>query len=282
MLSGKPEMPKTLYKYRSWDDKNHRRMLWHNEIYFASPRDFNDPFDSHILLLLERMTHSQQVGYVAHLLILQNPGLSQPEARSEAEKQVDQGLLTRQDIVKELRKKQQEQRDEWGIFTASSDRANILMWSHYADRHRGFCVGLDYRPLLTFFDHFRSRPGLPDLYVRIAPVQYAREYPMLVPNELGDEEYHKRQFTAKSCHWTYEEEWRLVMFDVCGPLQRAVELPAELITEVILGCRMSEENTQDEEEIKAVLRMREPKPKLFRATKKKLEFGLEIEPIKDY
>ncbi len=35
----------TLYKYRSWAEKRHVDILTKNEIYFASPADFNDPFD---------------------------------------------------------------------------------------------------------------------------------------------------------------------------------------------------------------------------------------------
>ena len=34
-----------LYKYRSWYDKNHKKCLTQNELYFAAPDDLNDPFD---------------------------------------------------------------------------------------------------------------------------------------------------------------------------------------------------------------------------------------------
>jgi len=37
--------PAILYKYRDWNTKHHRRVLAHNEIYFASPQTLNDPFD---------------------------------------------------------------------------------------------------------------------------------------------------------------------------------------------------------------------------------------------
>lgn len=47
---GNPEkdMPSILYKYRNWKDDYHKGLLTHNEIYFASPKDFNDPYDCRI------------------------------------------------------------------------------------------------------------------------------------------------------------------------------------------------------------------------------------------
>ena len=44
------DIPKTLYKYRIWDEVGQekqlsRRILTDNEVYLASPDQFNDPFD---------------------------------------------------------------------------------------------------------------------------------------------------------------------------------------------------------------------------------------------
>ena len=41
-------MSQILYKYRCWDDENHRRILEEGEIFFVSPKEFNDPFDCRI------------------------------------------------------------------------------------------------------------------------------------------------------------------------------------------------------------------------------------------
>ena len=38
-------LPQVLYKYRSWNDKHHKRFLSSAEFYFAHPLSFNDPFD---------------------------------------------------------------------------------------------------------------------------------------------------------------------------------------------------------------------------------------------
>src|ERR1700754_1158337 len=42
------DFPPIVYKYRTWTDINHQRMLRNNELYLSSPADFNDPFDCRI------------------------------------------------------------------------------------------------------------------------------------------------------------------------------------------------------------------------------------------
>jgi hypothetical protein len=269
-------LPKTLYKYRSWDDKYHRHMLWHNEIYFASPKDFNDPFDSQILLQYERMTFSEQVDYYANALLAQTPGLEPEEARSKAEKAIAEESRDKSEGLRIGRLAQQRLRDAWGVFTATTEPANILLWSHYASEHKGFCVGLDTARVDGLMGDLREKRQLTALAVR---VEYCVKYPALVPNKLSDKEYFRGQFGIKYHDWKYEREWRLLLcHNRLKTFERTVSLDPQTISEVILGCAIP---PSDEDEIKAVLRMREHKPKLFRAVKKELEFGLDIVPI-DY
>jgi hypothetical protein len=42
------ELPKTLYKYRDWNNKYHRKLISKQELYFPKPSEFNDPFDGNI------------------------------------------------------------------------------------------------------------------------------------------------------------------------------------------------------------------------------------------
>ncbi len=42
------EFPEIIYKYRDWNNPLHRSVLMYNELYLASPKDFNDPFDCRI------------------------------------------------------------------------------------------------------------------------------------------------------------------------------------------------------------------------------------------
>jgi len=79
-----------------------------------------------------------------------------------------------------------------GIVSLAESLDNILMWSHYADSHRGMAIRLD-----------SSHDFLSDLvrvrYVSEIP-DFRREYPDVSFAELY----------FKSTHWSYEQEWRLV------------------------------------------------------------------------
>ena len=41
----KGEFPEILYKYRSWDDSFHKKVITHRELFFSPPTWFEDPKD---------------------------------------------------------------------------------------------------------------------------------------------------------------------------------------------------------------------------------------------
>lgn len=90
----------------------------------------------------------------------------------------------------------------------STDNASTLMWSHYADSNRGICAEYDFNTT----ESFRQM---------IFPVAYSHK-PIDVSDLLNDE---KRQICPypldvavlcsalnKASVWSYENEWRLVLF----------------------------------------------------------------------
>ena len=77
----------------------------------------------------------------------------------------------------------------------SEKRDNPVQWSHYADGHKGVCLGFD----------------IPDDHV--AKVKYETARPMvdmkkLFPNQTAGEEEINRWLNVKYDHWRYEQEWR--------------------------------------------------------------------------
>jgi hypothetical protein len=261
-------LPPVLYKYRSWDDKNHRRMLWHSEIYFASPKDFNDPFDCKIPIDYTKLPDGEVIDRLK-----QTPMLANCDAKVLLEVWHQGGL--KDDPT--LRRMIIESMDDWtdghyGFFSLASIRDELLMWSHYGDSHRGFCVGFDVHRL-------SAELGITGRFVdderEWMKIDYCRTMPVLQPRSLLDLDTVRRRYTTKACCWSHEGEYR-----VAGnkPGEVVVCPDSDIIIEVILGCAMPE---SDKQEIISVLKMREHKPKLFQATKKELEFGLDIVPI-DY
>ena len=78
--------------------------------------------------------------------------------------------------------------------------SNILMWSHYANAHKGFVVGFD-----TSWENFRLGWGL-------FPVEYSDDRAIVdfVPMRGLEHEEVFRLAKTKSKHWSYELEYRQI------------------------------------------------------------------------
>lgn len=114
--------------------------------------------------------------------------------------------------------------DTTGIFCLSEVNDNPLMWSHYADSHKGVCI--EYSPS----DHQLFGCDL-------TAVHYAKSYPKLSSADHPDSAYVRKYLSTKSDHWKHESEWRII-YDKLG-VQIA---PPEDLTAVILGCEISNDD----------------------------------------
>lgn len=129
------------------------------------------------------------------------------------------------------------QRSKGAICCFSEMWNQPLMWSHYAESHRGYCL------------KFKIRHELTDAYPDLVPlsVVYTEERPevsmldlMISADSLGSDEFREvsdRVFNAlwyqKSSHWEYEREWRVNARSESGAGYKTV-MCLELC-EVILG-----------------------------------------------
>jgi len=87
-----------------------------------------------------------------------------------------------------LRKTKQELSDEHGILCFSKSWRNPVLWGHYADRHRGLCLGFEIpRGVLGKVRYLDSRWPVPDVF---------------------DMRFVKRLLYTKFSHWRYEQEYR--------------------------------------------------------------------------
>jgi hypothetical protein len=76
-----------------------------------------------------------------------------------------------------------------GLLCFAPDWSNPVMWGHYADRHRGLCLGFD----------------VPDQY--LIPVEYVSSRQELTP--LTEPAIRSMSIRTKFEHWSYEREIRL-------------------------------------------------------------------------
>ena len=129
-----------------------------------------------------------------------------------------------------------------GILCLTEAPDDILMWAHYACSHEGFVVEFD--PEASFFSQKRSEK---DEFRHLRPVHYSNIRPLLT--------FDNADFSAmltKSEHWSYEREWRMMValpdassvLTVGGKDFHLFAFPPSIIKSVILGSRMSQENSE--------------------------------------
>lgn len=251
--------PPVLYKYYAFDEWTHN-IFERNEIYFQSPDCFNDPFDSKISTTYEG-TEKQRI---SRLIEFWRKGPAKDGKEEDLRLQAVDVVRKCQDIpliLRTLERSVERRRKQMGIFCMTSEPDNILMWSHYAEAHTGFCLAFNTG------NRFFSR-ALP-----IKDEGYRIDRPCLNLIEPIDPDKIVEALLTKAIGWKYEHEWRIVDHKN-GP---GVQIyPSEALSSVILGCRISPENRQ---RITQWCLARKPRPTLYWAEEKDREFGIDIIPI---
>lgn len=76
---------------------------------------------------------------------------------------------------------------------------SILMWSHYAQNHTGFCIEYDFEENNMF-------------YKRLYPVKYTKDRCAISKADMSNSNTHwiYKTICSKSDVWSYEKEWRIV------------------------------------------------------------------------
>lgn len=275
---GTDTLPPRLYKHRRWTDdygkvvQHSRVMLSHNAIYFSSARKFNDPFDCRIRIEFEEVSDTYIRERMIHLLKKRTPNISDADLQATVDFEMSQRTWENLDALQKWQEKNQERMFNQGIFGLSEPKDNLLMWSHYADKHGGFCVGFDSQRLEDFFDRLFVNDGT---IIDSRIVQYVPDYPVFYFHGMDEEEFYVQPLITKSAVWEYEEEYRFILMDKANV---QYSLDNGIIVEVIFGCEMPDEHKN---EIKDVLREKGSKVQLFEARKKDKSFGLDFIPI-DY
>ena len=264
-----PDFPQILYKYRRFDKKGHSLDILRNgELYHTSISKLNDPFDCAISYTFDASMLDMRK-YAGDVVKRHFPEASKEERRvkiKEMEAKItapNWGEGARQDI-QEIRE------DEFGICCLSTPRDNLLLWAHYADEHRGLCIGLSTEKLgIVQLGLVKSRVLLDLLKVEYSPdmPQISIIDSMLRPD--GKEDIYT-MISTKSSDWKYEKEYRLVYW---GHPDGKLSVGREAIAEVILGCRCSDANRE-----KTLAVMPDGVP-VYQAEQKERIFGLDFDKI---
>lgn len=267
--------PELLYKFRTWNDKFHKRVLNENELYFSSPNLFNDPFDTKIYPNYGLLKTDEDIKNYINIeviptinKVLENNTIDTNylyNRLSEVEKKIINGTWE----IEMNKIWDDNYENNLGIISFSTEKngvtplSNLLLWSHYADQHKGFCVVFNGKNLGDAIIKWSS--GNSGGYV-----QY-EEYPQI--NPIGSD-FQKSQYiknTTKSPYWSYENEYRFIEVNI-GIINRIFNFTNDCVSRVIVGCAASQ-STYDE--ISAICK--DKNWPIFKAIKRKYAFELDFE-----
>lgn len=218
-------LPPKFYKYRSLATKEERdrveSIIFDHKIYFTAPSSFNDPFDCRPVFDTTASKTTIRNRYSDSREKLDGH-LSRQQRREDNRAMLrDPFRDPRRPLVK------MDMQDEFteyltkktGVFCVTTVRDDILMWSHYADCHRGICLEFD---------------GTKNLMQHASQIIYTEER---VPIRLYSDDNSamlKKALLTKSNHWEYENEWRLLRYKE-GPGEERFE--PENLTGIIFGAQ---------------------------------------------
>lgn len=187
--------PKKLYKYYSTAILN-LIALKNQQIFFSSQSRFNDPFDSPKHIINPQFKEADFQRAWREYCLEQN-------ARGENKNVSDKSISEVPSWFKEQHKtsvleffKEKNAFNTTGIFCLSEKNDDILMWSHYAENHKGFVLEFD-----TSFEPFNKS----------FPIEYLDDISPISSTKLfyGDStRFVQNMLCKKYRNWAYEYEWR--------------------------------------------------------------------------
>jgi hypothetical protein len=136
-----PELPCYLYKYRPLSGENVQRVeaiICDNELYFAPPLSFNDPFDCKPYFV-DAASIAEKEKYIHQLLLREYPSL-QPFVHTEEAKRIVRDPRNFQYYLETANSHFAKVAQTMGVLSLSAINNDLLMWAHYADSHKGICL----------------------------------------------------------------------------------------------------------------------------------------------
>lgn len=176
--------PVKMYRYMRFDeywDKN----IFEGQVYLSEASSLNDPFDC-----LVYVNHKTYIEYMFQAVCYIFPGIDRNVLRETVKSSIDD----------EIDKQIFEMKKKFRVACFSENSKSPLMWAHYADSHRGFCLEYDLTQIPKGYKY------------GILPVVYSdKRYDATNAIIAKNTNLLMNPYYFKSSHWKYEKEWRMVI-----------------------------------------------------------------------
>jgi len=250
--------PKILYRYECLNDKK-LKALQNAYLYLPSAAELNDPYE---FISFKNRSNISDEKYIEAFWITKTaqmnvsgcfdnkqiqkiiePHWPTNESKVEFIKNYIDELTT--EILQDIKK-------NWGILSLIADPNNLLLWSHYADSHKGYCLGFDRD---VFYEAYPNEVFYPvtysDDYPTVNMIYFIENFKTsmkifwggsITPDEIMDI-FSKSGFfkpmTTKNKIWELEKEWRWIKMNSAGD---KVPFPKGFLKRIIFGKKMTDDH----------------------------------------
>ncbi len=258
----------TLYKYFPINE-NLLATLNKSQLWFSDPITFNDPYDCNLDVYLEMdfdlmLKHFTDINN--HFRKKGHRYLEEIDLKAR----VNYLFINPEEIKKFSRQTIRSRIESYGVCCFSKKENNLLLWSHYADKHSGVCLK---------FDVNRDK----DFFYNPYEVQYPAKYPVFNYFRKTDRTLEgkisglaQHLLATKSKDWEYEEEVRVVRDGLDGAYRGLIDIRKDALVEVIFGYKTTDLNINL---VKNILRENDYSVLTFKMHLLETSFGLAKKPI---
>lgn len=208
-------LPEFFYKFTNVERAI--EIIKNRQLWFSRPENFNDPFDCNINLIDFEPTEKQ-----IELVINDKVKRNRKTRREEIKKNKRNAYR----IINQFSEQSNEMFQNSGICCFSEKHENILLWSHYAQNHKGICLGFSKK--------------ITEIASMTGKVKYADHYKKAPFFKMNGEAVYHLIFT-KSKDWSYEQEIRAVRILDNGK----TDFDISNLTEIIFGCKTENKVVQE-------------------------------------
>ena len=184
-----------LYHWEKFCEKRLHALLRDRRIYCSKPTSFNDPWDCKPHFNTEILHDpAERLKHARWAIDLYKRKNSMPSAAQEHMRQTFlHNPVAADKLINQLSGEMASSIDEqYRVYCLGPDPKNLLMWSHYADSHRGICLEFSLSN---------------NIFCAALKCEYSSAFPIMTLHDDSDEAA-LLSLLAKSDVWSYEKEYR--------------------------------------------------------------------------
>lgn len=259
-------IPSKLYKYRPVNEFSLNN-LEEDTVWLNSPNDYNDPYEFYENIDFKELSNAINKKHIDELLEMMTSKIQVSQEIIEKAKESDEPIeiigkaLMKENQYSDLKietffsfiseyvaknnqrlisEKLEFIQDSMKVSSFCEENNQFLMWSHYSDSHRGFCIEYDTdcwkksdlrrRILFPVLYQDEVYNSTPHLLKSINETEWNNLYPLL-------------SGSTKSKNWEYEKEWRFIINIGASFSRQNYSMNCQ--SKVFLGYKISEEHKNE-------------------------------------